>query len=98
MARNVSVIIFGPYEDRAKNRRHRPPPFSWAVRRTNVEGMNATAGDRLLMHGNTVGERERSGVITEVHGPDGGPPYIVRFDDGHTGLVFPGPDAVVVPQ
>lgn len=50
------------------------------------------------MHGNTVGERERSGVITEVHGPDGGPPYIVRFDDGHTGLVFPGPDAVVVPQ
>lgn len=29
---------------------------------------------------------------------DGGPPYIVRFDDGHTGLVFPGPDAVVVPK
>ena len=28
----------------------------------------------------------------------GGPPYIVRFDDGHTGLVFPGPDAVIVPQ
>lgn len=50
------------------------------------------------MHGNTVGEGDRSGVITEVHGTDGGPPYMVRFDDGHTGLVFPGPDAVVVPQ
>lgn len=50
------------------------------------------------MHGNTVGERERGGVIIEVHGTDGGPPYSVRFDDGHTGLVFPGPDAVVVPQ
>ncbi|MFI7696259.1 DUF1918 domain-containing protein [Nonomuraea sp. NPDC049655] len=98
MPRNVSVIIFGPYEDRAKNRRPGHPLFSRAVRRTNVEGMNATAGDRLLMHGNTVGEKERSGVITEVHGTDGEPPYMVRFDDGHTGLVFPGPDAVVVPQ
>ena len=27
--------------------------------------------------------------------PAGGPPYLVRFDDGHTGLCFPGPDAVV---
>ncbi|NUS06491.1 MAG: DUF1918 domain-containing protein [Nonomuraea sp.] len=60
--------------------------------------MNATVGDRLLVHGNTVGERERAGVIIEVQGMNGGPPYIVRFDDGHTGLVFPGPDAVVVPQ
>lgn len=61
-------------------------------------GMNATIGDRLLVHGNTVGERDRNGVIIEVKGSDGGPPYIVRFDDGHTGLVFPGPDAVVVPK
>ncbi|GAA1669198.1 DUF1918 domain-containing protein [Nonomuraea sp. NPDC048882] len=60
--------------------------------------MNATVGDRLLVHGNTVGERDRVGVITEVQGPDGGPPYVVRFDDGHTGLVFPGPDAVVMHQ
>ncbi|MEO3800355.1 DUF1918 domain-containing protein [Nonomuraea sp. B1E8] len=58
--------------------------------------MKATAGDRLLMHGNIVGERDRIGVIVEVQGPDGGSPYMVRFDDGHTGLVFPGPDAVVV--
>ena len=50
------------------------------------------------MHGNTVGERDRGGVIIEIHGVNGGPPYIVRFDDGHTGLVFPGPDAVVVPK
>lgn len=50
------------------------------------------------MHGNTVGERDRRGEIIEVHGADGGPPYIVRFDDGHTGLVFPGPDAVIEPK
>ncbi|MEV0596148.1 DUF1918 domain-containing protein [Nonomuraea cavernae] len=60
--------------------------------------MNATVGDRLLVHGNSVGERDRTGVIIEVQGSDGEPPYTVRFDDGHTGLVFPGPDAVVVPQ
>ncbi|MER7503519.1 DUF1918 domain-containing protein [Nonomuraea pusilla] len=60
--------------------------------------MNATVGDHLVVHGKTVGEADREGVITEVHGADGGPPYMVRFEDGHTGLVFPGPDAVVVHQ
>ncbi|WP_055506100.1 DUF1918 domain-containing protein [Nonomuraea pusilla] len=60
--------------------------------------MNATVGDRLVVHGKTVGEVDRQGVIIEVHGADGGPPYMVRFEDGHTGLVFPGPDAVVVHQ
>jgi len=33
--------------------------------------------------------------IVEVKGPQGHPPYLVRFTDGHLGLVFPGPDAVV---
>jgi len=28
-----------------------------------------------------------------VHGHDGEPPYLVRWDDGHEGLFFPGPDA-----
>ncbi|GAA5060071.1 tartrate dehydratase beta subunit/fumarate hydratase class I family protein [Thermocatellispora tengchongensis] len=59
--------------------------------------MQATVGDRLLMHGNIVGERDRSGEIIEVRGPGGAPPYVVRFEDGHTGLIFPGPDAIVVP-
>jgi Domain of unknown function (DUF1918) len=57
----------------------------------------ATIGDRLLVHGTNVGDRDRPGLIIEVRGPDGCPPYVVRFDDGHTGLVFPGPDAIVVP-
>jgi hypothetical protein len=35
------------------------------------------------------------GVIVEVRDAGGEPPYMVRFDDGHTCLVFPGPDAVV---
>jgi hypothetical protein len=57
--------------------------------------MNASVGDRLHVHGNTVGAPDRSGEIVEVRGEAGGPPYMVRFDDGHTRLVFPGPDAVV---
>ncbi|MBA9004450.1 MULTISPECIES: DUF1918 domain-containing protein [Thermomonospora] len=60
--------------------------------------MQATVGDRLHVHGNIVGQPDRSGEIIEVRGQDGAPPYVVRFDDGHTGLVFPGPDAVVEPK
>ncbi|GAA1276466.1 DUF1918 domain-containing protein [Sphaerisporangium rubeum] len=59
--------------------------------------MYATIGDRLVVHGTTVGHPDRPGLIIEVRGPDGCPPYVVRFDDGHVGLVFPGPDAIVVP-
>jgi hypothetical protein len=57
--------------------------------------MEASVGDRLHVHGNTVGQPDRSGEIIEVRGPNGTPPYVVRFDDGHTRMVFPGPDAVV---
>lgn len=57
--------------------------------------MHATIGDRLHVHGNHVGEADRKGEILEVRGPDGAPPYVVRFEDGHTGLIFPGPDAEV---
>ena len=57
--------------------------------------MQAAVGDRLHVHGNAVGQPDRTGEIVEVHGAAGAPPYLVRFDDGHTGLCFPGPDAVV---
>jgi hypothetical protein len=59
--------------------------------------MRAQVGDRLRVHGKTVGCAEQCGEIVEVKGPEGEPPYMVRFTDGHTGLVFPGPDAVVEP-
>ncbi|TYK46217.1 DUF1918 domain-containing protein [Actinomadura decatromicini] len=57
--------------------------------------MNGRVGDRLLVHGNVVGQADRAGEIVEVRGPDGGPPYVVRFEDGHETLVYPGPDAVI---
>jgi hypothetical protein len=57
--------------------------------------MQAAIGDRLHVHGNSVGHPDKIGEIVEVKGAGGAPPYLVHFDDGHTGLVCPGPDAVV---
>ena len=53
--------------------------------------MRATVGDRLVIKGHHVGEPDRDAEILEVHGDDGAPPYVVRWDeDGHQGLFFPG--------
>lgn len=57
--------------------------------------MQAAVGDRLHVHGNTVGVQDRVGEIIEVRGPEGTPPYVVRYADGQERLVFPGPDCVV---
>ncbi len=58
--------------------------------------MHATKGDRLVIHGTHVGEPLRDGEIVEVRGPDGAPPYVVRWtDNGHESLTYPGPDAEV---
>jgi Domain of unknown function (DUF1918) len=60
--------------------------------------MHAVVGDRLHVRGNVVGHPDRMGEIVEVRDARGEPPYMVRFDDGHTCLVFPGPDAVIEPK
>jgi hypothetical protein len=60
--------------------------------------MNGRIGDRLHVHGNVVGQPDRTGEIIEVRGESGGPPYLVRFEDGHETLVYPGPDAVIEPR
>jgi hypothetical protein len=58
--------------------------------------MHADVGDRLVVKGHHTGEPDRDGEILEVHGTNGDPPYVVRWsDDGHTGLVFPGPDSFI---
>lgn len=59
-------------------------------------GMRASVGDRILIRGHRVGDPDRGCEILEVRGPDGGPPYMVRWEvDGHTALLFPGDDAAV---
>lgn len=57
--------------------------------------MKAKVGDRLHVHGRTVGDVDKVGEIVEVHGQDGTPPFLVKYPDGHESLVFPGPDSTV---
>ncbi|MEO6090785.1 MAG: DUF1918 domain-containing protein [Umezawaea sp.] len=57
--------------------------------------MQALVGDRLHVHSRVVGVEERLGEILEVRGREGAPPYLIRFVDGHEGLVYPGPDCLV---
>ena len=59
--------------------------------------MWAQAGDQILVRGRKVGDPERSGVIVDVRGADGAPPYVVRWDgDQREHLIFPGSDAVMM--
>jgi hypothetical protein len=58
--------------------------------------LTASVGDRLIIRGHRVGEPERDAEVIEVRGPDGAPPYLVRWStDGHESLLFPGSDAFV---
>lgn len=57
--------------------------------------MHAEVGDRLHVHGRVVGAPDHTVEIIEIRGQGGEPPYVVRHPDGHTALVFPGPDASV---
>ena len=59
--------------------------------------MKAKIGDHIVVASHTVGSPPREGEIVEVRGTDGEPPYVVRWNDGHEGLTFPGADAHVVP-
>ena len=51
--------------------------------------MKAHVGDELVVKGHHVGDKDRRGVITEVRGEDDGPPYLVRWDDGHESSFYP---------
>jgi hypothetical protein len=57
--------------------------------------MKAQVGDQLIVKGLHLGDPERTGVITEVHGADGAPPYVVRWSDGRETSFFPSSDTVV---
>ena len=59
--------------------------------------MKAKVGDWLVIKGTTIDQPGQRGLISEVHSPDGSPPYVVRWlETDHVATVFPGPDAIVV--
>ncbi|MEW6583945.1 MAG: DUF1918 domain-containing protein, partial [Actinomycetota bacterium] len=61
--------------------------------------MRGRIGDRLVVAGHRVGQVERAARILEVRGPDGTPPFRVRWEDtGSEAVVFPGSDAHVVAE
>jgi hypothetical protein len=52
--------------------------------------LKAEVGDQFVRAGPTVGRGEIVGVVTQVNGVDGGPPFIVRwYDDGHASKCNP---------
>ncbi len=57
--------------------------------------MRAEVGDELTVKGRHQGDGERHGEIIQVDGPDGAPPYLVRWQDGHDSLFFPSSDAEI---
>jgi CBS domain-containing protein len=58
--------------------------------------MRAAVGDRIVIRGHRIGEKQRTGRVLEVRGHDGEPPYVVRWSDtDHETIFFPGPDADV---
>ncbi|MBI4941410.1 MAG: DUF1918 domain-containing protein [Actinobacteria bacterium] len=57
--------------------------------------MKAAVGDRLVVRSAHVDGPVRDGEVIEVRGHDGEPPFVVRWEDGHEGLYFPGSDTVV---
>lgn len=57
--------------------------------------MRANVGDELVVRGHHVGDENREGVIIEVHGEGGAPPYLVRWRDGHESVFFPSSDTAV---
>jgi hypothetical protein len=58
--------------------------------------MHASVGDRIVIHGRHGADVTRDCEVLEVRGPDGSPPYVVRWgDSGHEAILYPGSDAVV---
>ncbi|MEU9125011.1 DUF1918 domain-containing protein [Streptomyces sp. NPDC048506] len=57
--------------------------------------MRAETGDVLRFTGRAVGTPEHRAVVVEVLGPNGEPPYRVRYDDGRETEVFPGAGCVI---
>jgi Domain of unknown function (DUF1876)/Domain of unknown function (DUF1918) len=57
--------------------------------------MHALPGDRVVLAAPNASGATRDGEVLETRGPDGGPPYLVRWSDGHEGLFYPGPGALL---
>jgi Domain of unknown function (DUF1918) len=61
-----------------------------------MKALSASPGGRLVIGPHHLGGRQRDAEILEAHGDDGGPPFLVRWEDpGRVSLLYPGGDAHV---
>ena len=51
--------------------------------------MQAQAGDEITVRGRHQGDEDRHGTVIRVDGENGGPPYLVRWSNGHESVFFP---------
>jgi hypothetical protein len=59
--------------------------------------MKAKVGDRLVIKGHRIHEADRDAEILEIRGPDGAPPYLIRWSDsGRDTIMYPGVDARIL--
>jgi hypothetical protein len=57
--------------------------------------VKADVGDELVVRGRHVSDVDRVGVVVAVHGEEGSPPYLVRWQDGHESTLFPSADTLI---
>ena len=58
--------------------------------------MHATVGDEIIVDPMALGHPRRVGEILEVRTGGGVEHYVVRWDDGHETVFYPGSEAHVV--
>jgi hypothetical protein len=58
--------------------------------------MHASVGDALVIDAMALGHPRRAGEIIEVRTEGGVEHYVVRWDDGHETLFYPGSEAHIV--
>jgi hypothetical protein len=57
--------------------------------------MRAKPGDRIILAAPVIDGPLRDGEVLEARGDDGAPPYLIRWSDGHEGLLYPGPGSIL---
>jgi hypothetical protein len=64
--------------------------------RQEEDEMKASIGDEIVVDAPQTGGAPREGEVLEVRESGGVVHYVVRWDDGHTTVFYPGTDAHVV--
>jgi hypothetical protein len=57
--------------------------------------MKAQPGDRIILAASHLDQPTRHGEVIEVGNENGDPPFLIRWADGHTGLLYPGPGSIL---